>query len=141
VQLGSQSSNPIESHHPAACHVCGTAHTLLSCRTKSDVLCYFVSVGCVIAHSVTCQPFSADAQLQSKTRRHEHSGTETGSSSSVSVFFCQCHSISPIYSPFIPSVICHWRYVVLAVDGIIESTVWTNSYLGRQWDWELGSLI
>lgn len=56
----------------AACHICGTANTLLSCRTKSDVVpCCFVSVGCVIAHSVMCQPLSSEAQLHSKCGPHE----------------------------------------------------------------------
>lgn len=92
---------------PPACHICGTANTHLSCRTKPDIVpCYFVSVGCVIAHSVTCQPLSSEAQLHSKSGPHEHSGTETGSSSSASFFFSHC-SISPVYSPFIQSVICH----------------------------------
>jgi len=80
---------------------------------------------------------------------HMNSGTETGSSSSASFFFSHCHSICPLYSPFIQSIICHWCCVVLAVDGSIdllkESTAWTSKNywgnLGRQWDWESGSLI
>jgi len=80
---------------------------------------------------------------------HMNSGTETGSSSSASFFFSHCCSVGPLYSPFIQSVICHWRCVVLAVDGIIdllkESIAWTGrnywGNLGRQWNWDSGSLM